>query len=124
MALVLIVDDELSLADLLEDALLDGGFEVMKAGDEVRALHIATVHHPDVLVTDFMMPMKTGLELTEAMLKDPALCDIPAILTTGAQGSAARGRADLFDAVFDKPYNLERMVDVVRDLCEHDDQRP
>jgi len=122
MALILIVDDELSLTDFLEHALLDVGFEVMKAGDGVRALHIASVHHPDVVVTDFMMPMKTGLELTAEMRADPALRDIPAILTTGAQGAEVRGRADLFDAVFDKPYNLDSVVDVVRNLCEQNSQ--
>lgn len=118
MPLILVVDDELALADLLEDTLLDAGFEVMKAGDGLRGLRIASVHRPDIVVTDFMMPIKTGLELVQDMRRDPTLRDIPMILTTGAQGALAANRTDLFQAIVNKPYGLEAMLDTIRHSCD------
>ncbi|WP_068090067.1 response regulator [Novosphingobium rosa] len=123
MTLILVVDDELALADLLEDALLDEGFEVLKAGDGLRGLRIAEVHKPDVVVTDFMMPVKTGLELAEDLRSDPELRAIPVILMTGAQGGVAGKRTDLFRAVLNKPYKLEAMVDTIMHSCEQDPWR-
>lgn len=116
MALILIVDDELTLADLLEDILLEAGFAVIKAGDGQKGLGAVATHRPDVVVTDFMMPGKTGLELAEAMRADPALRHIPVILTTGAQGADARCRPDLFQAILEKPYSLQTMLDTVARL--------
>lgn len=66
-----------------------------------------------MVITDFMMPLMTGLELAQAIRADPALKSIPIILTSGAQGSIGRAQPRMFDAVLDKPYNETKLIETV-----------
>ena len=80
------------------------------------ALKLIRSLEPDLVITDFMMPLMTGLELAETMKADSVLQGIPIILVSGAQGAIARSRTDLFDLVFDKPYAMDRLLTAVADL--------
>lgn len=113
MARILIVDDEYLVAACLGDVLEEDGYEVCIAGSGMAALAMVRDCPPDLVVTDFMMPGMTGLELAAALRDDPAMCAIPVVLVSGAQGCLARGRMDLFVAVLDKPYPVERLLAVI-----------
>ena len=110
MALILVVDDEYLLAMLLADMLTDEGHEVVVASNGRAALERARERRPALIVTDFMMPVMTGLELAEAVLADSEISGIPIILMSGAQGNIARQRADLFYAILDKPFQGEMVL--------------
>lgn len=107
MALILVVDDEYLIAMLLADMLTDEGHEVVVASNGRAALERVRERRPALIVTDFMMPVMTGLELAEAVQADAEISGIPIILVSGAQGDIARQRADLFCAVIDKPFETE-----------------
>ncbi|WP_068092537.1 response regulator [Novosphingobium rosa] len=110
MALILVADDEYFLAVMLADMLEDEGHEVQTAPNGQAALALMRDAKPALLITDFMMPIMTGLELAEAMHEDAALADIPIILVSGAQGGIAREKPELFQAVFDKPYQRDGLL--------------
>lgn len=117
MALILVVDDEYLLATLLADILVDEGHETVIAPNGRAALERIRERKPALIVTDFMMPIMTGLELAEAMLADATISDIPVILVTGAQGALAQERSELFHAILDKPYrNDELLAEVTKAL--------
>jgi CheY-like chemotaxis protein len=119
MALIAVVDDEFLLADLLAGLLVAEGHEVMTAPHGRAALQMIRERKPALVITDFMMPLMTGLELAEALRADSALSDIPVILVSGAQGSAAReNHAELFEAIFDKPYDRKQMLATVHRLLD------
>lgn len=113
MAHILVVDDEFLLAMMLTDILEDEGYEVETVSNGEAALAAVRAKRPAVVVTDFMMPMMTGLEFAEAVRADEILADLPIILVSGAQGSVARERPELFQAVFDKPYRNDVIVAAV-----------
>jgi len=113
MALILIVDDEYFLAKMLADILEDEGYEVEMASNGKVALKAARDKKPALIITDFMMPAMTGLELAEAVRADRGISDTPIILVSGAQGAIARKRPELFHAVFDKPYSNYDMLDEI-----------
>jgi CheY-like chemotaxis protein len=120
MALIAVVDDEFLLADLLAGLLIGEGHEVMTAAHGRAALQMIRDRKPALVITDFMMPLMTGLELAQAMQADSDLADIPVILVSGAQGASTREKyPDLFAAVFDKPYDRREMLRVVADLLDH-----
>ena len=48
------------------------------------AVRLARKHHPDVVVTELLLPRKSGLELIEALKQDPATCAIPVIVTSAS----------------------------------------
>lgn len=110
MALILIADDEYLLAMMLADILEDEGHEVEMASNGQIALDIIRERQPSLVITDFMMPVMTGLELAQALRADDAMSHIPIILVSGAQGSVARGHPELFECVLDKPYRNDDLL--------------
>ena len=119
MALIAVVDDEFLLADLLAGLLVGEGHEVMTAPHGRAALQMIRERKPALVITDFMMPLMTGLELAQALRADADLEDIPVILVSGAQGTIARdSHEDLFAAIFDKPYDRKAMLKAVASLLD------
>ena len=60
---VLVVDDEIAIADTLAIILSKNGFAAITAYDGKSALEIARVIPPDLLLSDVAMPEMTGVEL-------------------------------------------------------------
>jgi signal transduction histidine kinase len=88
MALVLVVDDEPGMLETLGDVLQEMGHEDLRGSDGHEALELARNRRPELIISDYMMPGRTGIELIRALRVDPALAHIPVILM-----SAARPRA-------------------------------
>ena len=72
MALVLLVDDEFSVAEVLQSVLADSGHEVMTAVNGQQALERLGERRPDLVLLDFMMPTMDGPAFLKAMKQDPA----------------------------------------------------
>jgi len=113
MALIFVIDDEYLLATLLGDILEDEGHEVVLAPNGRVALERVRERRPALVITDFMMPVMTGLEFAQALQADAEIGPIPVILVSGAQGALAREHPELFHAVLDKPYDNARLIDEV-----------
>lgn len=110
MAIIVIAEDEFLLADLLASFLEDEGHEVRSAPHGVAALKLVRAHKPDLVITDFMMPLMTGLELAREIRTDETLAMIPILLVSGAQGDIGRDHPNMFDAVLDKPYSQSDLL--------------
>ncbi|TSB46595.1 response regulator [Alkalicoccobacillus porphyridii] len=65
MKKILVADDEEVLRMLITDTLEDLDCEVLEASDGQEAIDLIRKHHFDLLVLDYMMPEKTGLEVIE-----------------------------------------------------------
>jgi len=105
---------------VIEGALEDAGYRVLRASHGRKALGVLETETPDLIITDFMMPLMNGQELAAAVRSDPSRIDLPIILLSGAQGFIARDRPELFDAVFDKPFDVNALLDAVARLIgEH-----
>lgn len=111
--MILVVDDEHLLSFTLTLLLEDSGYEVDVAENGVLAVTAMRLRVPDLVITDFMMPLMTGLELAEAIRADRALGHLPLILVSGEQSGIGRERPDLFQAVFDKPYIGAHLLEAV-----------
>jgi CheY-like chemotaxis protein len=73
---ILIVDDEKVIADTLSIILSHDGFITMTAYDGIRALELASIVPPDLLISDVMMPRMTGIELAITMTQTIPECKI------------------------------------------------
>jgi CheY-like chemotaxis protein len=68
VATVLIVEDEFAIADLLEMALTDEGYRVLLAANGRQGLQrLAEGPRPDLVISDYMMPILDGTGLLQAM---------------------------------------------------------
>lgn len=116
MTTILIVDDEYLIADILGYAMEDEGYMVVKASNGRKGLEVLDRERPELVITDFMMPVMDGLEFARAIRARSASSDLPIILMSGAQGSVGRASPELFAAVFDKPFNINQVVAKVKEL--------
>ena len=69
---VLLVDDEDDILFVLEQGLIDYGYQVKVANSVDEALTVLSAWQPDFIVSDYSMPEKTGLDLLESVqLRQP-----------------------------------------------------
>jgi diguanylate cyclase (GGDEF)-like protein len=79
---ILIIDDDPDILDVLELTLSER-FDVIKAANGAEGLIQARTGNPDLIITDYMMPVMTGPEFCRELRKDVLLTHIPIILLTG-----------------------------------------
>jgi CheY-like chemotaxis protein len=80
MATVLIVEDEFAIADLLATVFADEGYRVLTAANGRQGLErLAEGPRPDLVMSDYMMPVLDGAGLLRAMRETEAHRDIPCI---------------------------------------------
>ncbi|HKG79370.1 MAG TPA: response regulator, partial [Pyrinomonadaceae bacterium] len=80
---VLIVDDDRKILDLLVDLLELEGYVVTTAADGAEAIDLALSFHPDIVVSDVVMPLVGGLELCRRLKEDSRTTDVPVLLISG-----------------------------------------
>ncbi len=108
---ILIVDDEPSLREFVADALGGAGYAVETAADATQAPEKLHCQHFDLLLTDFHMPRKSGLDLILEMRTDGQ--DIPAILMSGRPAELFAEHPGLqVSALLSKPFMLSELLDV------------
>lgn len=117
MATVLVVDDEHAIASLLENVLEDEGHRVLVASNGRIALVRAAETRPDLVITDFMMPVMDGAELVKAMAADAALAGVPVIVMSSMPEAAVTERCPGVKLVFlRKPFNIFELIELVARL--------
>ena len=115
---VLVVDDDPVIVRLLEVNFEMEGFAVRMAADGQEGLEVARAEHPDVVVSDVMMPKLSGIELVSGLKADASTASIPVILLSAkAQASDIRaGLAAGADDYVTKPFEPLELVDKVLKL--------
>lgn len=84
MKTILVVDDEFDILTVWRLLLERHGYTVLTASNGAAALDQIRKTRPDVIVSDCMMPVMSGLELCAALYADPDLRTIPVILCSAA----------------------------------------
>jgi len=117
---VLVVDDDPVILKLLEVNFEMEGFTVLVARDGQEGIDVATRDQPDLVVSDIMMPKKSGLELVIALKGDASTRDIPIILLSAkAQNADVRSGLEAgADDYVTKPFEPLDLVDRVNRLLE------
>lgn len=119
MAVVLIAEDEVGIAKLLDDVLTDEGHRVLLAGNGRQALERIAVERPDMVITDFMMPVMDGAALVKAMAADPDLAALPVVVMSSLPEAAIAARCSGYALFLRKPFRIFEVIDVVDRLLNH-----
>ncbi|WP_457573062.1 hybrid sensor histidine kinase/response regulator [Desulfolithobacter sp.] len=82
MSKILVVEDHRESRYMMEQLLVSRGHLVVCAADGLEALDLARREHPQVIISDIMMPGMNGFRLCREIKKDPQLNDIPFIFYT------------------------------------------
>ncbi len=113
---VLVVDDDPAIAEILAEALDEEGYEVRRAYDGQQALEEIERDPVDLVVSDVVMPQINGLSMTE-QLRD-ADNQTPVVLMSAAMGGIALPGVTFVR----KPFDVDHVLDVVRDMMADEDR--
>ena len=113
---MLVVDDEFGTVEVLVAALEDAGYRVLTAANGRRALERLEENKPDLVVSDFMMPLMDGAALVRAIRSDPQFRDIPVIMMSAAPETALRKRLDGYEAFLRKPFRVPALLELIASL--------
>ena len=114
VATVLIVEDEFAIADLLEMVLADEGYRVLTAANGRQGLQRLTEGpRPDLVISDYMMPVLDGVGMLQAMRDTEGQRDIPCIVMSSMPEASVRERIGGYAAFVRKPFQLAVLVRLV-----------
>jgi len=114
MARILIVDDEIKMARLLEITLKNEGYQVEKAYSSHEALKKIKSKSYDVVVTDLKMPGMDGIELLRIVKKNYPSTQVIMITAFGTIPSAVKAMKEGAFHYLTKPLNLEELKEVLK----------
>ncbi|HMI89471.1 MAG TPA: response regulator [Polyangiaceae bacterium] len=109
---VLIVDDDELIRETLCELVEMTGCSALEAANGKAALKVMAEHRPCLIILDLLMPVMTGNELLAVMRQDPALADIPVVISTSAPNHAPPGFP-----ILRKPVNIDDVVAWIRRTC-------
>jgi CheY-like chemotaxis protein len=120
-ARILVVDDTLSLVDLIRDILGAEGYEVSTCLIASRAYSLAQEITPDLVILDIVMPDVSGWDVLELLRDDPSLRRVPIVICTAWAEQAAGRMRELCQPhlwLLPKPFDAADLLDTVQEALE------
>lgn len=126
MQRVLIVEDEVDIADLIMFNLQRAGYEVLKAHDGITGTETAIRERPDLIVLDLMLPGRDGYSVFREIRRDARTSRIPVIMLTARAQTEDRiqGLEAGADDYLTKPFSPKELVLRVNAILKRTDAPP
>jgi len=119
MRTILIVEDELALADVLQEILIELGYAAAVVTNGQLALAYLTQHRPTAILSDIMMPVMDGVALTRTLRTSPTYHTLPIILMSAIEHPPAV-QHDLATAFIQKPFALATLAELLEAIVGTD----
>ena len=109
---ILVVEDEEAIVQLLEYNLRAEGYETIIARDGEEAIELALTAEPDAILLDWMLPLKSGLEVCRQLRRRSETGDIPIIMLTARseESDKLRGLDMGADDYLTKPFSPSELL--------------
>lgn len=114
MKKVLVFDDDLDILEVLEMALSDKGWEVIKKTSCHNLLEVLDEHQPDVVLMDNWIPDTGGVIATRAIKADPRFANIKVIYFSANNDVANLAASAGADSWLAKPFDLTELDDILK----------
>jgi two-component system phosphate regulon response regulator PhoB len=115
---ILVVEDEPSIAELISINLTHAGYAVSRALQADEALLLLRNTKPDLVILDWMMPGKSGVQFARELKSNPATQAIPILMLTakGEESDKVLGLDAGADDYVTKPFSPKELVARVKAL--------
>ena len=115
---VLVVDDEIHIVHVVSIKLRNNGYEVISADNGAEAFELACEEKPDIIVTDYQMPVMSGLELLEKLRQKDDTKDIPVIMLTARSFAISKEQQEelQISSCLSKPFSPKELLGNIEDV--------
>ncbi|WP_299376474.1 response regulator [uncultured Tateyamaria sp.] len=117
---VLLVEDEINIIEAIRFLLSREGWQVDTHSDGATALAMIRDMRPDLVVLDYMLPGKSGLDILTELRADPEFTSLPVLMLTARGQSRDREMAEKagVSRFMTKPFSNTEVMTAVRDLVQ------
>jgi signal transduction histidine kinase/class 3 adenylate cyclase len=118
--LILIIDDLKDMRDLLSKTFRRHGYRTITAADGADGIEKATKLTPSLVVVDWVMPLKSGVEVVEEMKDIENLQGVPTILLTAKTDEESKlyGKQVGASAYLGKPFDEIELMSTANNLLD------
>ena len=118
MPKILIVDDDVTITELMKALVKMNGDEPTTVNDSLKAMEVAQSVNPDLITLDLMMPGLTGFELCELLHNDPKFSNIPIVIVSARDDSESKQKAIDAGAMayITKPFGVDDFIGKIKEL--------
>lgn len=115
---VLVADDEIHIIHVVAIKLRNNGYEVIAANNGAEAYDLACREKPDIVVTDYQMPLMTGIELITKLRATDTTRDIPVILLTARSFAVTQEQQETLgvSSCLSKPFSPKELLKTIQDI--------
>ena len=110
---ILVVNDVPDQVVLMSTLLRQAGYSVLTAFDGYEGFDVARREHPDLVISDVLMPRADGIELCRLIRSDSDLCATPILLASALRKdteSVVQGLQAGADDYLEMPYDTMRLI--------------
>ena len=118
VAKILIIEDEVAVREMLTFTLKNSGFKTFEAGDSEEALNILAKNNIDLILLDWMLPGKAGIDISRALRASGETKDLPVIMLTAKSEESDKimGLESGADDYITKPFSPKELVARIKAL--------
>jgi len=112
MQQILIVEDEIDIAELIAFNLERSGYKVIKAHDGISGTNLALQHRPDLIILDIMLPGRDGYGVFKELRRDTRTSNTPVLMLTARSQTEDRikGLEAGADDYLTKPFSPKELM--------------
>ncbi len=113
---ILVVEDESAVREMVRFALQQQGLNVQEASETIAAERVIAQTPPDLILLDWMLPGKSGIEFARQLKCRPETADIPIIMLTarGEENDKVQGLEGGADDYITKPFSTRELIARIR----------
>lgn len=111
---ILIIDDESAIRELLTIILSEENYDVVTF-DQFKTINEIIEVEACLIILDAKMPRISGIELSHTLKSHPRTCQVPILALSASNPKELEGMQ--CDAFLPKPFNVEDLLELVRNLC-------
>ena len=118
MAKILVIDDDVTVTQLLKMLLSMEGHQPTTLNDSNEAMTMANQLLPDLITLDLMMPGLSGFDLCELLHQDPKFTHIPVLIISARDDPESKERAYQAGAkgYLTKPFGIDTLTQQIKEL--------
>jgi len=116
MPKILIIDDDVTMSEMIKALVQMEGHEPTTVNDSLQAVEVANAVEPDLITLDLMMPGLTGFEVCELLHKNPKFSNTPIIIVSAKDDPSSREKALALGArdYLVKPFGVDDLLNRIK----------